>query len=361
VKARGRVAIQQRVLPAYRVAFFDALAGRCPDGLSIAAGEPRPTESILPASDLTVARWDRMQNIHIFGGLFYLVRQPGLIAWLERWDPGVLILEANLRYLTNWRAAAWMRARRRPVLGWGLGAPGRGPWARLMRRAWARGLDGAIAYSRRGADEYAAAGVRRDRLWVAPNAVVTVAEAAPRRAERAGEAPRLVFVGRLQARKRLDVLLEACAHLRRSPEVWIVGDGPARGDLERQAASLHLPVRFHGAVQGRDLEALLDAADLFVLPGTGGLAVQQAMARGLPVVVAEGDGTQEDLVTADNGWLVPPGDEPALRSTLEGALSDSTRLRGMGEASHLMAYERFNLGTMVDVFVQAISAVSPAA
>ena len=37
-------------------------------------------------------------------------------------------------------------------------------------------------------------------------------------------------------------------------------------------------------------------ADLFVLPGTGGLAVQEAMSYALPVIVAKGDGTQEDLV-----------------------------------------------------------------
>ena len=49
-----------------------------------------------------------------------------------------------------------------------------------------------------------------------------------------------------------------------------------------------------------------------MLPGTGGLAVQQAMAHGLPVIVAQGDGTQDDLVRPENGWQIPPDDLAAL-------------------------------------------------
>ena len=70
------------------------------------------------------------------------------------------------------------------------------------------------------------------------------------------------------------------------------------------------------------------------MPGLGGLAVQQAMAHALPVVVAEADGTQADLVRPDTGWMVPSGDVPVLRNTLIEALSDVARLRQMGAASY---------------------------
>jgi len=357
VNVHGRIGLQQRVLPDYRAGFFDRLATRCPDGLTVAAGEPRPAEEILPAAGLGAARWERLRNVHLLAGPMYLCLQPGLRSWLEAWDPRFLILEANPRYLSNWGAAAWMRARGRPVVGWGLGAPGvHGP-AKFVWQAWARRLDGAIAYSRRGAAEYARAGLSHEKVWIAPNAVSAAPGPIAHRMPLAERAARVIYVGRLQARKRVDLLLEAAVGQDPAPEVWIVGDGPARTDLERKATALKVHSRFYGSLRGTALEALLDEADLFVLPGTGGLAVQQAMARGLPVIAAEGDGTQEDLVSPENGWLVPPGDGRALTEALRQALADPRRLLAMGEASHRLAREQFNLDAMVDVFVRALSEI----
>ncbi|HLE92207.1 MAG TPA: glycosyltransferase, partial [Anaerolineales bacterium] len=95
--------------------------------------------------------------------------------------------------------------------------------------------------------------------------------------------------------------------------------------------------------------------DLFVLPGTGGLAVQQAMSYGLPVVVAQGDGTQDDLVRKENGWQIPPDDFGALVSTMKEVLSDVTRLRKMGEESYRIVKEEINIEKMVETFVKALS------
>jgi len=133
-----------------------------------------------------------------------------------------------------------------------------------------------------------------------------------------------------------------------------VGDGPDRGRLVSIAAQLFPTAVFTGAVHGRDLNALLDAADVFVLPGTGGLAVQQALARGLPVIAAEGDGSQEDMVTPDNGWLVRPGETAALASALQAAVDRPRRLSSMGQASLHLAQTRFSPEIMLDVFIDAL-------
>ncbi len=99
-------------------------------------------------------------------------------------------------------------------------------------------------------------------------------------------------------------------------------------------------------------------ADLFVLPGTGGLAIQQAMAHGLPVIVAHGDGTQDDLVRQENGWQVPPDDMQALSDTIQRALSEPTRLRTMGAASYRIVAEEINVSKMVEVFIHALNELS---
>ncbi len=93
-------------------------------------------------------------------------------------------------------------------------------------------------------------------------------------------------------------------------------------------------------------------------PGTGGLAVQQAMRWGLPVIAAQGDGTLDDLVQPENGWRVPPGDLQALTRTLQSALEDLPRLRRMGQASFQIVQEQANIEKMVEVFIQALNAAS---
>jgi glycosyltransferase involved in cell wall biosynthesis len=145
-----------------------------------------------------------------------------------------------------------------------------------------------------------------------------------------------------------------CVH----PQLWIVGDGPQRSELEELAAEIYPQAMFLGAKRGKELASYFSRADLFVLPGTGGLAVQEAMGYGLPVVVAEGDGTQEDLVRAENGWIIPPGDENALEAALSDALSDSRRLRAMGAESFRIVKEEVNLEEMARVFVAALNQAS---
>jgi len=83
----GRLAVLQRVLPAYRVPFFDTLAAACQGGLSLAAGRPRAEESIATAERLEVARFVPARNLH-FGSPAspaYLCWQGGLLPWLEHY------------------------------------------------------------------------------------------------------------------------------------------------------------------------------------------------------------------------------------------------------------------------------------
>ncbi len=360
----GRVGLVQRVLPSYRASFFDLLAESCLGGLSLFAGQPRPSEAIQLADGLLAARWTQARNLHLLAGPLYLCYQRGLQQWLTEWDPDVLILEANPRLLSNPLAISWMRRRGRPTIGWGLGLPRRGGRLAFLRqwtrRQVLRGLDAVIAYSTRGAAEYRSTGFPADRIFIAPNAVVAPPSQPPYRERLEGRPPRLLFVGRLQRRKRVDLLLRACGASPTPLELWIVGDGPARPELEQLAAQVFPPARFLGARHGPALQGLLEQADLLVLPGTGGLAVQQGMAHGLPVIVGEGDGTQHDLVSPENGWLIPEGDLAALQHALADALSDPSRLQRMGLASYQLVRDRYNLQAMARTFLHALHAVSVA-
>jgi glycosyltransferase involved in cell wall biosynthesis len=159
-------------------------------------------------------------------------------------------------------------------------------------------------------------------------------------------------------RKKLDNLFNACAQLEEKPEIIIVGDGPDRRHFELTASRIYPKAVFVGMKYGDELKKYYEETDLFVLPGTGGLAVQEAMANGMPVVVAQGDGTQDDLVGPKNGWLIPPDDVPALTATLREALSDLPRLRKMGVESYKITKEEINIETMADKFINAINTVN---
>lgn len=362
----GRLALQQRVLPAYRAPFFDALAQACAGGLSVFAGQPQADEQIPAVDRLQVAQLVPAHNVHFFkvGSPFYQCWQPGILEWLESWRPDALIVEANPRYPSTPRAVRWMHAHGKPVLGWGLGAPPLSglwaPWRRWSRLSFLRSLDGIIAYSQPGAEQYRALGFRVERVFVAPNAAASRPSSPPpqRTADFTGRAT-VLFVGRLQARKRVDNLLNACAALEASlqPRLVIVGDGPARLELEALARQVYPQAEFAGALYGEALQGYFAAADLFVLPGSGGLAVQQAMSQALPVIVAEADGTQADLVRDENGWLIPPDDLPALVTALRIALADVDRLRRMGAASYRIVAEEVNIEKMVEVFLEAVETV----
>ena len=134
-----------------------------------------------------------------------------------------------------------------------------------------------------------------------------------------------------------------------------MGDGPARSNLETLAAHNFPNTIFKGALYENAMAAQFREADLFVLPGTGGLAIQQAMSFGLPIIAAESDGTQEDLVRPENGWQIPPDDIHALTITLKEALSNIEGLREMGKESYRIVSEEVNLDHMVTVFIKALN------
>ncbi|MGD0750196.1 MAG: glycosyltransferase family 4 protein [Anaerolineales bacterium] len=361
----GKLALQQRVLTAYRAPFFDALAQTCQGGLSVCAGLPRPQESIAVTDQFHFAEFVSVQNRHLLQGSFYLCYQQGLRAWLENCSPDALIVEANPRYLATPAAVRWMKRRGKSVLGWGLGAPPfGGPLSGLRqarRSAFLRPFEALITYSQRGAEEYARLDFPAEKIFVAPNAATgRPSQPMPTRPADFSGQPIVLFVGRLHARKRVDLLLQACAGLPDAlrAHLVIVGDGPERDTLKGLAQKVYPAAEFPGAKHGEELAAYFSAADLFVLPGTGGLAVQEAMSYGLPVIMGQGDGTNDQLVRTENGWQIRPDDLSALADSLHTALSDVERLRRMGAESYRIVRDEINLEKMVGVFMEALQSAT---
>ena len=143
----------------------------------------------------------------------------------------------------------------------------------------------------------------------------------------------LLSVGRLSKEKRLDVLLDAFARLReRVPgaRLAIVGDGPARAELEAAAPA---GVTFLGELRGDGLAQVYASSDVFCFPSTTdtfGQVILEAFASGLPVVAAAAGGARELVVHERTGLVVPPGDPGAFAAALEELVSDRALLAALG-------------------------------
>lgn len=153
--------------------------------------------------------------------------------------------------------------------------------------------------------------------------------------------PRVVCVARLRAEKSHDVLLDAWGLLaERFPdgELLLVGDGPRRSDLERQASETGGRVVLAGHVD--DVWGCLATATLFVLPSSVeplGISVLEAMAAGVPVIATAVGGVPEIVEHERTGLLVPPGNASALASAIERVLLDPALQASMAAAGTFKA------------------------
>ena len=164
----------------------------------------------------------------------------------------------------------------------------------------------------------------------------------------------VLFVGRLVPYKGVDVLLRALTSL--DAVALIVGDGPLRAALERQAIELGVAgrVRFLGTVDADELAALYRACNVFVLPSVTrqeafGVVQLEAMTAGKPVVSTDlGTGVGWVNRDGETGYVVPPRDAVALRDALALLLGDAALQRSMGEAAAARVRSSFTLERMID-------------
>ncbi|MEI7657042.1 MAG: glycosyltransferase family 4 protein [Phycisphaerae bacterium] len=164
---------------------------------------------------------------------------------------------------------------------------------------------------------------------------------------------RLIYAGRLECRhKRVLDLVRLCDALHRRAVrffLTIVGDGPARRELESGLAS-HLAagrVTMQGVQPPRVVASLFGAHDVgLLLSESEGmpLVVAECMAAGRPVAITQGCGGAVHAVRhGHNGWVVPVGDAEAMAQALADIALDRDRLVRMGREAHATARQRWSV------------------
>jgi glycosyltransferase involved in cell wall biosynthesis len=164
-----------------------------------------------------------------------------------------------------------------------------------------------------------------------------------------GDRPIVLFFGRLNFKKGLDVLTRAFADVTRArPDAHLVIAGPDRGMQEKTQAWIDEygfgdRATFTGMVTGDDKLELLADSDLFVLPSyteNFGIAVVEAMACGMPVAISDKVNLWHEVANADAGWVTPAEAEPFAGAILA-ALADVDGARAKGARGRALVGERF--------------------
>lgn len=157
---------------------------------------------------------------------------------------------------------------------------------------------------------------------------------------RPNDVPSLLAVGMMRADAKLvsyRILAEAMTRLaHRRWRLRIVGDGPARAEVESAFAPLGDRVSFTGAAAPEAMPAIYASADLLVWPAVDeafGMAILEAQAAGTPVVAGGFGGVPEVIDDGTSGLVTPPGDAAAFADAVARLLDDPQRLAAMGIAA----------------------------
>ncbi len=171
---------------------------------------------------------------------------------------------------------------------------------------------------------------------------------------------KIVFVGRLCNQKGIPYLIQAVNNLKKiniSMELTVIGDGPSTIELKQLTASMGINqiVHFAGRIENEKIPSILKEHHIFVLPSLFegfGIAVIEAMAAGLPVVVTQCGGP-EDFVDDSVGRVVKAGDADALAQALQELIQLSDEeLQAMGQAARERVKKNFDINVIAEQYLQ---------
>lgn len=263
--------------------------------------------------------------------------------------PDVDILETH-GYKANILGRLVVRGRRRPWIAVLHGET----WENRKIRAYfalerlaVRGADCVVVVSHDMARKVSSQGVPPEKIQVIQNACLGLEEDAPPWGD---DAPPVVgVVGRLSPEKGVDVALRAHRLVtRRLPDarLLIAGEGPRRGELERQAEQLGIGASISWLGYREPIADVYRQLAVLLIPsrseGLPNVALE-AMALGVPVVATSVGGLPEVVKDGESGYLAPEGDAAALAAKVLCVLESPRLRRRLGQRAREEMTSRFSL------------------
>jgi len=361
---KHRVAILSEIISPYRIPVFNALAQHESIDLKVI---------FLADTDPVLRQWpvykdeirftcEVLPSRRFRAGASQLLLNARLAAALKGFAPEAIIC-GGYNYAASWQALMWARRRRVQFVLWSESnahdARGQNKFVEFLKVHFLKRCDRFVVPGKSAFQYLRSLGSPAESIFTAPNAVdnaffATQAEMVKREADAFREKFRLpsrfiLFVGRLVAEKGVFDLLQAYAKLGSDlrSEVGLVfaGDGVSKTALSEKAKVTEPgTICFPGFAHREDLAGFYALAEALILPthsDTWGLAVNEAMACGLPIIVTDVAGCASDLV--EDGWngsVVPAANPDQLSAAINSLLRQPELSRQMSarSAERIQAY-----------------------
>lgn len=199
--------------------------------------------------------------------------------------------------------------------------------------------------------------VGRDKVSVIPNWVSSVPSTV-RSPDSSNRRLKILFVGRLERYKGASLILEAMRGLEDKVALTIVGDGPYRRELEKQATGLN--VRFAGFQT--DPKRFYGDSDIFINPSVGPeglpLVSLEAMSFGIPCILSDLDVHREISVDGKSAALFSIGSSDALRARMVELIEDPKLRADFGRNGHAAILARHTPEIAKHEYLRQIDAVA---
>lgn len=171
-----------------------------------------------------------------------------------------------------------------------------------------------------------------------------------------------LYVGGIFKDKRVDFLIESFIQvlkLEPNARLWIIGDGPDYNNLKNITKNIsENHIKFWGRIE-ENVDKYFAASDYFILPGIGGLALNQAMLWKTPCIVSAADGTEDDLIIDGiSGFRFKKDDINSLTNTILRALHiDNVSYNKIANKSQEIILSQSNTNSMITTFERSIKSL----
>lgn len=360
-------------LPAYRKDFFNILNKSLKEKghtLKVLYGNQKKNESLQVRDDLGFDAIPFQIGDVLKRGPLHLTTFKGLIKLFEAEQPDICVSQFHVAVLTNWRLLRFMRKRRIPYIVWDcnylkpeLGGKAVKLRTALMNKVY-KGAAGFLTYGTKFKDYLLEIGRKPEDIIVAQN-TINVEKILENRSSKCNNRdykhpPHILYVGGVNNRKNVEQAIEAISclvHEGRDLYFDVVGGGDSYDSCQSLIKQLKMTDRIvmHGPKHGKEVQEFFDNSDLFLMPGTGGLAINEAMAYSLPIISTEGDGTVIDLIDG-NGYLLNNfGDIDEIKETIMKFINLSLEEKQkMAKRSEEIVTQKALLKNLVERHIEAI-------
>ncbi|MDD5267754.1 MAG: glycosyltransferase family 4 protein [Methylococcales bacterium] len=240
-------------------------------------------------------------------------------------------------------------------------------WETLRRHTY--GFLNAVTALTSEGESWLKSNTNAQRVLVIPNAVTwPLSGQEPRISPSAlyqSERKLLLSVGRLDAQKKFDWLIEAFSNLADGHRDWdlvILGEGPLRTTLEGQVRDLGLELRILLPGRAGNMAEWYESADLYVMSSRFEgfpMTLVEAMAYGLAAISFDCDTGPRDIIRHElDGLLVPPGDVTELTADLDRLMSDALTRQRFAERA-VEVRERFSMEKVAGMWEKLFEEILP--